>query len=128
MKKLFNQFTRIFGSLRKFFSVMTGKATRGTGIAVKTICSTIGAGAAILVLFVIIIVIALAAIPYGAFTVNSSTSEEVSANANEIVDAKFTETHCEICGTDDIKISIIAGKRYCQICKPFISHEEDKNG
>ncbi len=121
MKKLLTQVKRIFGSLRKFFSVMTGRATHGTGIAVKTVGGIIGAGAAFLVLVVLLVVIGLVAIPYGAFaaTKDIPTPEEVMAEANGIVDAEFSEAHCESCGVvEDSRLSLQEqdGKTLCPDC------------
>ena len=85
MNRLIVNLKRIAIHLKNFFCGVTNSATKGTGIAIKTVGNTIGAGMAFLVLMVIVFIIGLVAIPYGAF---SSSRDSPSK----------TETWCKHCG------------------------------
>lgn len=119
MKKMLGPISHIWKSLRRFFSSLTNRATKGTGIAVKTVGGAAATIMTVIAMTVLLIVIAIAAIPYGVFTNSDQQRQEVSANAPNIVDAEITEIHCIKCGiVSDAKTSLIKrGKHhYCHDC------------
>ena len=122
MKKLLTQCNRIFNSLQRFFKSLVGKATTGTGTAVRTVAGAIGAGAALIMFMVIIFIIGLGSIPFGAFAAAKSpmTQEEISANANPIADM---EPFCINCGDTE---SPLNHNNLCCECTPKNGENDEK--
>jgi hypothetical protein len=113
MKKLLSQIKRIFSSLRRLFAGVTNKATKGTGIAVKTVANTAGIGASFLVLIIILFVITLVAIPYGAFAAANNQTKEAIPTV-EIVDKQ--DSFCDKCGVAEEALVKDKGKMLCANC------------
>lgn len=118
MKKMLEPISRMWKSLRRFFSSLTERATKGTGIAVKTVGGGAAAIMSVVVMVILLVVIAVAAIPYGVFAATNN-KQEVSADASSIVDAETVETYCIKCGIADDGRTLFTkrdGLYYCTTC------------
>ena len=88
MNKLWTQSKRIFRYLQRLCSAMMGRATRGTGIAVKTIGGTVAAVLAFVIMAAVLLVIGIAAVPYGAFALSKEPPEVAVIDSNISTDCE----------------------------------------
>jgi hypothetical protein len=103
------------------------RATKGTGIAVRTVGSIVGTGLAVIAMFVVLIVIGMVAIPYGAF---AATRDIPATTDPDAIDAEFNEVkdkHCFSCGQIDTELKEVNGRLICPDCKPLDSKEGGGN-